>query len=148
METDQLAELIAKKYEVLEELRELSRRQDGLIQDTDLPRLMSLLSAKQHLLNQLQQLERRLDPFRQQDPDQRIWRSQADRQRCRTMAERCESMLSEIMLIERQSECELLRRRDLAAAQLQGVHTAAHASGEYAKTSNTQRGHLDLTSEE
>ena len=74
METDVLADLIGKKLAVLEQLRDLSRRQSDLIADGDIQRLLSVLSAKQTLLAELQKLQQRLEPFRKQDPEARTWR--------------------------------------------------------------------------
>lgn len=130
-ETDLLAELIGKKLAVLEQLRDLSRRQSDLIADGDIQRLLSVLSAKQTLLSELQKLQKHLEPFRQQDPETRTWRSPADRERCRQVAERCETMLGEIMLVEKQSESEMAKRRDDAVTQLHGVHSSANATRAY-----------------
>ena len=56
--------------------------------------LLKLLAAKQTVLDQLQQVERQLDPFRDEDPEARVWRSPADaplpgtRRRCDAAAGR------------------------------------------------------------
>ena len=136
-ETDLLAELIGKKLAVLEQLRDLSRRQSDLISDGDIQRLLAVLSAKQTLLTELQKLQKQLEPFRKQDPETRRWRSPADRERCRQVAERCEALLGEIMLVEKQSESEMARRRDDAVARLHGVHSSATGDArlhEFART--------------
>ncbi len=147
-DTDLLAELIGKKLAVLEQLRDLSRRQSDLIADGDIQRLLSLLSVKQTLLAELQKIQKRLEPFRQQDPEARVWRSPADRQRCRQVVERCEALLGEIMLIERQSEAEMARRRDDAAARLQCTHSSAEATRAYMGTSLSSRSTFDLSSDQ
>ena len=77
MDTDLLASFIGKKHDVLEQLRQLSRRQMDLIGEGDMTGLLSVLNVKQNLLVALQAVERDLDPFRQQDPDQRTWRTVA-----------------------------------------------------------------------
>src|SRR5688572_8848531 len=131
METDFLAQLIDARHHVLVQLQELARQQAVLVQDGDMTRLMSLLAVKQRLLNTLQDHERKLEPFRVQDPEQRLWRSNADRQRCREVAEHSELMLGEILRVERQCETELIQRRDDAAKLLQGAHSAARATQAY-----------------
>ncbi len=146
-ETDLLAELIGKKLAILEQLRDLSRRQSDLIADDEIQRLLSLLSAKQTLLAELQKLQKRLDPFRKQDPDARVWRSPADRERCRQLAERCETLLGEIMLVEKQSEAEMARRRDDAVARLRGAHSSAEATRAYINAPIPSRSLFDLSSE-
>ncbi len=146
METDTLASLIDKKYEVLSLLRQLARAQSSIVKDGDMTRLMKLLATKQNLLNQLQTLERQLDPFRTQDPDTRHWKSAEHRQRTRETATRCESLLSEIMLVEKQCEGELVTRRDAASTRLQGMHSVSQATNAY--TSNgPSHSQLDLSSD-
>ena len=147
-QTDLLADLIGKKLAVLEQLRDLSRRQSDLICDDDIQRLLSLLSAKQTLLNELQKIQKQLEPFRQQDPETRRWRSPADRERCRQVAERSEALLGEIMLVEKQSEAELARRRDDAVARLRGVNSSAAATRAYISAPLPRRSTLDLSSEQ
>ncbi len=146
-ETDLLAELIGKKLAILEQLRDLSRRQSDLITDGEIQRLLTLLSAKQTLLAELQKIQKRLEPFRQQNPDARTWRNPADRQRCRQVAERCETLLGEIMLVEKQSEAEMARRRDDAVARLQNTHSSAEATRAYINTPTPSRSLFDLSSE-
>jgi len=148
LETDLLTELIGKKLAVLEQLRDLSRRQSDLIADDNIQRLLSLLSSKQKLLNELQKIQKRLEPFREQDPQSRRWRRPADRERCRQLVERSEALLGEIMLVERQSESEMARRRDHAMAQLQKVNSSAAATRAYIDSSSPRQSVLDLHSEE
>lgn len=131
METEILSSLIDKKYEVLSLLRQLARAQIKIVQSGDITRLMKLLATKQNVLNQLQNLERQLDPFRSQDPDSRQWASSECRQKTRDMSTRCESLLSEIMLVEKQCEGELVVRRDAAATRLQGLHSLTQATDAY-----------------
>jgi flagellar biosynthesis/type III secretory pathway chaperone len=147
IETDLLAELISKKHHVLEQLRELSRRQSDLIGQGEMTKLLAVLSVKQKLLVDLQRLERRLDPFRDQEPASRRWRSPEHRERSRQIAERCETLLGEIMLIEKQCESELIQRRDEAAARLQGAHAAAQARSAYGQSLRRTSRQLDLTSD-
>ncbi len=129
--TDELAELIANKREVLEQLRQLARHQGDLIAAGELPKLMSVLAAKDALLRQLLDLEQQLNPFRQEDPEQRVWRDSEARRRCQLVAARCDSLLSELMLLEKQGEQDLCRRRDETAQQLQGMHAAGEARQAY-----------------
>lgn len=146
METELLARLIDKKYEVLSLLRQLARAQVEIVRDGDMTRLMKLLATKQSLLNQLQHLEQQLDPFRHQDPDRRQWQSQEHRQKTRDMATRCESLLNEIMLVEKQCEGELVVRRDTAATRLQGIHSITQATNAYMADGPTHS-QFDLSSD-
>lgn len=145
-ETEVLSELVQHKHDLLEQLRELSRRQAALVGSEDLEKLLNVLSMKQRLLDSLQQVEVRLHPFREQDPDRRQWNSPQDRERCRRVAERCEAILGEIILVERQSESELIARRDAAAARLQGLHQTTQAARAYRANDPTSV-RLDLSSD-
>lgn len=129
--TDRLAELVAAKLKVLELLQQLAQRQLALTQGGDVSDLLKLLAAKQTVLAQLQQLERLLDPFRHEDAEARVWRSPDDRRRCQEAANRCDQLLSQTMQLERDGEAEMLRRRDSAAAALNGVGAAADATAAY-----------------
>ena len=146
LETDLLAQLIADKLRILEQIRELSRRQPAVIGEGDMSRLMNVLAGKERLLAELQNLEQRLDPFRDQDPDARVWRSQSEREHCRQNAERCETLLREIMLIEKQCEQELIARRNTTAQRIHAANDASHARAAYGQNA-PQRSRLDLSSE-
>ncbi len=145
LSTDLLGDLIRRKHNCLLHLRDLGARQLGLVRQGSMDELLDVLAAKQQLLVELQRIERGLDPFRGQDPEARAWRSPDDRQRCAEELARCDALLAEIMAQEKQSEQELIRRRDEAARRLQGAHTAAQARQAYAAGPPAPAG-LDLTS--
>jgi len=146
MDTDRLASLIAQKHGLLMQIHELSQRQPDILGTGDTGKLLSLLAAKQGLLQQLQGLERQLDPFRHQDPERRSWRSPRQRQDTQALAARCESLLTEIMRVEKECEHELVARRDAAANRLQGAYSSAHATHAYTHTA-TSPSQLDVSSE-
>jgi flagellar biosynthesis/type III secretory pathway chaperone len=131
-DTDLLAALVGAKLKILELLAQLARKQLALADQGQTTDLLKLLAAKQTVLAQLQQVERRLDPFRSQDPETRVWRSQADRHRCQVHATRCDELLAETMRLEKQGEAAMLRRRDHAASALAGASAAADAQAAYA----------------
>lgn len=147
LDTDTLAQLIEEKLAVLQQLRELARRQATLIAAEDMTRLLAVLSAKQTLLTELQRLQQQLRPYQKQAPEQRQWSSSAQRTNCQQTFARCECLLEEIMLVERQSELELQQRRDVTARQLQAHHSAAHATRAYLETTPTTARRLDICSE-
>lgn len=129
--TDQLAELIRKKHQILVQLREIGRRQQPLVDDASTNHLLQLLGAKQHLIHALQLVERHLRPFQAEDPEQRQWRSPAERSACAAQAEQCRTLLAEVMELERQQEARMSERRDQVAVQLQQAATAREAAGAY-----------------
>jgi len=129
--TEQLASLIAKKHEVLVQLRAVGVRQTDLVASGEIAGLLKLLAAKQHLINGLQQLERELKPFYIGDPDQRVWRSPEDRARCAQQAAECNTMLEEVVRLEKIGAEKMDARKNEVAQQLQQVHAAAHVRHAY-----------------
>ena len=95
----------------------------------------------------LQRIERALDPFRNQDPEKRVWRSADDRAQCAEQLQQCETLLAEIVSQEKCCEVALIHRRDEAAARLQGAHLAGHARHAYLPETDTPLSQLDLFSE-
>ncbi|MEX0818581.1 MAG: hypothetical protein WD070_03280 [Pirellulaceae bacterium] len=146
METELLASLIDNKYEVLSSLKQLAIKQMGIVQEGGMTRLMKLLAKKQLLLNQLDNLERELDPFRSQNPESRRWSSPRRRQQTRDRATLCESLLSEVMQLEKQCEDELVVRRDAVAHRLQRLHSVTQATDAYMSNAPIHN-QLDLSSD-
>jgi hypothetical protein len=130
--TEQLAALVAAKQHVLEILVQLSRRQLEVIATGDMTLLMKVLSAKQTVMSQLQTIEREMTPFRDENPDERVWRSPEDRTACQARAERCNSLLTEALRLEQQAEQAMVEKRDATGATLAAMQTAADARMAYA----------------
>jgi flagellar biosynthesis/type III secretory pathway chaperone len=131
-DTDRLAALIEGKLQALAVLCRLAEQQLALVEAGETTSLLKLLAAKQNVLGQLQRIERDLDPFRAEDPETRRWRRPEDRARCQQQADECARLLAAAIQFEKQSESHMVRRRDEAAARLQGIHSAALASRAYA----------------
>jgi hypothetical protein len=147
LETDLLGDLIRRKRSCLVQLRDMGGKQLELVRAGNITDLLELLAAKQHVLIRVQQVERQLDCFRGQDPQQRRWRTPEARQECAADLAECEGLLAQIMTQEKQSEQELIQRRDEAAAQLEGVHTASQARVAYLAQPPLAAGYLNLVSE-
>lgn len=129
--TDKLAELIRTKYQVLVQLRDIGRRQTDLVRSGEIAALLTLLASKQTLIVALQDLEKALKPFYAQNPDARVWRSPADRALCAQQAEQCNSLLEEIVSLEKLGAEQMDARKNEVAEQLQQVHAAAHVRNAY-----------------
>lgn len=148
-ETDQLVQLIDQKHEVLTQLLTLSQYQLRLAgHDDHISDLMRVLSAKQTLIERLTRIDRTIDPFRQQDPEARIWRSSSERTKCSQTAKQCEVILSELKAIEQRSTEVVSTHRDEIAALLRETHTSSDSVTAYNNldTQNTSCG-FDLTAE-
>ena len=146
-DTDLLAELVGKRHGCLRQLRDVGRRQVEVVAAGDMELLLKILAAKQRLLDALLVVEKGLAPFHEQDPESRAWRSPEARQRCAATAAECDRLLTEIIGQEKQSESDLIRRRDEAAARLQDCQAAAAATGAYARQTPRSPSQFNLSSE-
>jgi len=135
--TEQLAQLIRQKREVLAQLYQVGTRQGELVAAGDVGSLMKLLAAKQRLLAGLQLLEKSIAPYRDEDPEQRRWASPEARAACAADAEACRKLLAEVMEMERTHEQQMTQRRDQVATQLQRVHASHDARGAYQAHQNS-----------
>jgi hypothetical protein len=140
-----LSERIYQKHELLVQLRDIGLCQLELIASGDMNRLLRVLAAKQRLLGILQAVERSLDPFRSDDPDRRIWKSPADRQQCAQTADRCAALLRIIVEQERESESQMIVRRNETARRLRGIQDVADIHRAYANDVVPTAGQIDLS---
>lgn len=145
--TTLLIDLIGRKHDCLASLRDLGVRQRELIDAGDMTQLLGVLAEKQRTINQLQTLEQELNPFRHDDPERRVWSSEAERVRCASLADRSARLLAEILDGEKRSEDVLRRRRDDTAEQLAAAHMSSNARGAYAESHRYPTSSLDLSSE-
>lgn len=147
LDTDLLAELIRGRLACLTKLCDMGRRQLEFVQAGRTTELLDLLAAKQRVFVELQRIERRLAPFRDQDPDQRRWRTTDQRRECARRLDECDALLREIVTQEKQSAQEVTRRRDDLSSQLERMRRAGRARGAYTAQSRPKASRLDLTSE-
>lgn len=129
--TTRLAALITAKQQVLEILVQLGRKQIAMITSGDVTSLLKLLSGKQSVMSHLQMIEQAMVPFRDEDPDQRLWESPAHRTACQARAEQCNALLAEAMKLEQVAEQEMVQRRDATEAALNSVQMGADARAAY-----------------
>jgi hypothetical protein len=130
--TDRLAELLCRKLQVLEEVLSISNAQREIVSRDEVDSLMELLAAKQTLLDQMHSLQTALAPYRDEDPQQRVWHSPRRREQTQQVAARCEAILAEIMQIEKECEQQLVARRNEVAADLKAADLAERARDAYA----------------
>jgi hypothetical protein len=129
--TESLIELIHGKHQVLLQLREIGRRQANLVIGGDVDAVLKLLAIKQNLIASLQEIEQQLAPHYREDPDRRHWPSSQARQACARQAAECNSLLAEIVQLEKQGAEKMTARRNDVAEQLQQVHAATQVRGAY-----------------
>jgi flagellar biosynthesis/type III secretory pathway chaperone len=131
LRTTQLAALITAKQQVLEILVQLGRKQIGFITSGDTNSLLKLLAGKQSVISHLQKIEQAMTPFRDEDPNQRVWESPAHRTACQVRAEQCNALLGEAMQLEQTAEKAMIQRRDASEAALTSVQMGADARAAY-----------------
>ena len=146
MYTDKLHGLMAAKLEVLEQLCELAKQQSTITHSGDATILLSFLSRKQPLMDRLGELQVDLSIYAADDPAQRHWRSPELRETCRAASQRCQQVLSEIVLLEKQSLDEMSLQRDALTAQLQDGQDGTLAAQAYRSSDALSEGSFDLTS--
>jgi hypothetical protein len=129
--TNKLAELISQRHACLMQLHKLGLKQTELVGTGEMGPLLRLLAVKNQLIAVLQTTEQQLTPFHAQDPDSRVWASTADRERSARQAAECQTLLDEIMRLERDNEQKMVERRDRVASQLQNVQSANTARRAY-----------------
>lgn len=131
LETATLADLIAKRRLCLLKLRDLGRKQTELIAAGEMGALLRSFSAKSQWIVAVQAIEKELAPFHSQDPEERVWASSTERERCADEAADCQTLLDEIMRLEHENEQRMTERRDHVAQQLQAAHAAGAARAAY-----------------
>lgn len=129
--TEQLAELIHQKYQVLVRLHAIAVRQGELIGEGDMPPLLELLAAKQKLLGALASIESRLEPFQAEEPDARQWQTPEARAACSAEAAQCNRLLDETKRLELLHAEQMQQRRDAVSQQLHRAHAAHQARDAY-----------------
>src|SRR5215470_7730002 len=131
LSTDQLAELIRKKHQILVRLRDVGRQQADLVGGGEIGALLKLLAGKQQLIVGLQELERLLKPFYAENPDTRVWRTPAERAECARLVNECNALLEEVVQLEKRGAEKMDARKNEVAEQLQQAHAAAHVRNAY-----------------
>jgi hypothetical protein len=134
-----LADLIAKRHHCLVKLRGLGCKQSELIAAGNMGSLLRLLSAKNQWIVAVQTIEKELTPYHEQDPDTRVWASEAARSQCARQAAECKQLLAEVMQMEQQNEQKMTERRDKVANQLQMAHAAGSVCSAYQAQQSTRK---------
>lgn len=148
--TARLAELTTERMRLLERILSLSEQQRELVRFGNTTELLGLLGIKQKMMSMLETLERALDPFREEDPEKRVWDSESARDACRTTISRCDLLLRKILECDRESEATMQERKDGLQRQIKQLESG-RASGEYLRQSQetgaVPHTRLDLKSE-
>jgi hypothetical protein len=123
---------VESRHHLVEQLREMTRDQQQMIAEQTVPALLVVLSRKGEVLETLQAIHREMSPYQGQAPEDRLWRCEGDRQRCRDLLSQTETILTELLAMEQTALGELSQRRDIVASQLNHYTTAETIHGAYA----------------
>lgn len=116
--TEILAELIETRHVTLGELRALSALQYRIVNSRDLGKLVELLAAKQRFLERLRKIDEALAPYREDDPESRVWADPSRRERCRELAAESAAWMGEVMELEAAAEQCLAAQREETTTEL------------------------------
>jgi hypothetical protein len=147
MSTVILANLMSRKRQVLQLLSDLARAQLTVIEAGDTSRLLRVLSAKQPLAEELQRVDSELAPFREEDPEARVWTSLDARKQCQADALACEQLLTNVLRLEQTSEAALVAQRDETSRQLEVLDAAQHAHQAYGGYEAAPMSQIDFTAD-
>lgn len=131
-DTKELTQLVLKRLGILERLWAISKKQLDGIRDGGMEVLFDILARKQSMLHELETVERALDPYRATPPDQRLWDSEEEREKCRQLIANCETMLKRILQCDRTSEQEMIARKSEVEEQLKRLDSA-RVTSEYVR---------------
>ncbi len=144
-DSQQLSALIDRQWNILSALRVLALQQLECLGADEGEMLLSMIARKQPLIEELLLIQTQLMPFRNQDPEQRAWRDEASRERCKAKQASCEQLHQEIVSLESMALGELEINRNAVAAQLQDCRDATLAASAYTADTVLAESSLDLT---
>jgi hypothetical protein len=147
LDADALLPLLQQHYQCLHELHALGQKQQTLIARHQISELLLVLHEKERRLLALQQIERAMAPFQEQTAEQRVWRSNQAKTRCRQLRQQCQELLMQIVRQEEESAAQLQHLRDAAAVQLAAAQSGRQVLEGYAASTRLIGTQLDLTSE-
>lgn len=142
--TQQLWLLYSQQLVVLERLFELCELQSRTDLNGDDRVLTGYLARKQPLMDEIACIQQQLMVYADDDPESRVWYSASEREQCRQMADRCQSLLRQILVLEQQAIDCLSQRRDAIACQLQEGRDRLMVRSLYQSDSDPREGALDL----
>ncbi|MFO0939254.1 MAG: hypothetical protein U0930_00660 [Pirellulales bacterium] len=117
--TERLTILLETKLDLVESLYTLSCSQNSLVANQDVSVTLGLIARRDVIVDQLLQVQSQLQTYQGEDPEQRVWQSEARRVHCRDVASRVEQMIKEILRLDEHTLETMCHQRDLVAAELQ-----------------------------
>ncbi len=129
--TERLVTLFETKLHLLQEMQALSLEQSSLVEKHEMTSLMTLLSRKQQLMESLQRVQLEMAPYRDEDPESRVWESPDRRQACRALVAECDKLTQWLIVQENQSIAQMDAQRDGMQSQIQQNAAASQVQRAY-----------------
>lgn len=144
-DTKTLAKLIRQRYELVQEIHQLSFAHPDMTSADQISVTLSILSRKEAMLDQLRSLHTQLASFQTEEAELRNWSHPEERKRCQQLAQQTDVLLREIIELDQRNLDSMQQRREAVAAQL--IHGQDSRSAEHAYTaiSLIEKSQLDIS---
>jgi len=142
MSTIHLASLLSKRLLYIKQLATLARRQYEVIQENDITKLLEVLARKEYMLYEIGLIETELSPYKNEDPDARVWNSEEDRLHAAGVIEQTKQIMAYIREMEQVCHEEAVRQKEQLEQQAKRMDSGATIVGAYAKQNTVTRGVL------
>ena len=129
-------ELIRSEEEMLKRLLLVSQRQMEVVEEGDFTvQLPYLLGKWQQLWNEFELLDRQLAPHKETLPENRVWKSMAERQITEFAQDRCKELLKTILDNYQICLTKMAAQKDEVAAQLRRIQRGGNTALGYMRQS-------------
>ena len=129
-------ELIRSEEEMLKRLLLVSQRQMEVVEEGDFTvQLPYLLGKWQQLWNEFELLDRQLAPHKETLPENRVWKSTAERQMTEFAQDRCKELLKTILDNYQICLTKMAAQKDEVAAQLRRIQRGGNTALGYMRQS-------------
>jgi hypothetical protein len=143
--TERLHELISERFEVVQNLYDLTQAHAAALSGDELAVTMSILARKECLVDRLRQIHGSLETYQNESPESRSWQDDDHRQQTRRLADQSDDMLRKILELDGQTLRTMQDQRDAVAAQLRHGHDSTSAQEAYSAEQNLGQGLLDIS---
>ncbi|GHT44533.1 hypothetical protein FACS189454_02230 [Planctomycetales bacterium] len=128
--------LIHKEEELLKRLLLVSQKQMEIVREGNMTLLLEHLAQRQQLWNEFEELEEELKEHKAVPPEQRVWKTESEKQQTETSLNNCKVLLAEILVNDDISLNETATQKNEIEAQLKRVGRARNVVTAYVKHSN------------
>ncbi len=132
---DQLIELLTRQRALYGQLRDLTKRQTEMIDNTNPQMLLKILADRQRLIDKLTLISRELAPIRAQWNQISENLSDSQRDDVQRLIDETQDLLGEIMSRDREDVEKLGKSRNEVTREIRSVQVGRHVNNAYARNS-------------